>query len=67
MYLVRSGYNRSRAPQTARAADLWRPTEPLTQALKDELPNLVTVSRNYREPICFNTERNIERGQRAAK
>lgn len=47
--------------------NLWRPIEPLTQALKDELPNLVTVSRNYREPVCFNTENNIERGRRAEK
>lgn len=47
--------------------NLWRPIEPLTQALKDEMPNLVTVSRNYREPICFNTEHNIERGRRAVR
>ncbi len=47
--------------------NLWRAIEPLTQALKDEHPSLVTVSRNYREPVCFNTERNIERGWRASK
>ena len=47
--------------------NLWRPIEPLTQALKDEFPKLVTVSRNYREPVCFNTEYNVERGQRVAK
>ena len=47
--------------------NLWRPIEPLTQALKDEIPDLVTVSRNYREPICFNTEYNIERRQRGSK
>jgi L-ascorbate metabolism protein UlaG (beta-lactamase superfamily) len=35
---------------------LWRATEPLLQALKDDNPNLVTVSRGYREPVCFNTD-----------
>jgi L-ascorbate metabolism protein UlaG (beta-lactamase superfamily) len=39
---------------------LWRATEPLFQALKDENPNLITVSRGYREPICFDTENNIQ-------
>ena len=43
---------------------LWRATEPLFQALKDENPNLITVSRGYREPICFDTEHNIARGNR---
>ncbi len=38
---------------------LWRSTEPVFQALKDEDPNLVTVSKGYREPTCFNTEINI--------
>ena len=41
--------------------NLWRPTEPLFQAMKDENPKLVTVSRVYREPVCFNTNNNIER------
>ena len=39
---------------------LWRATEPLFQAIKDENPNLITVSRGYREPICFDTENNIQ-------
>ena len=39
---------------------LWRATEPLFQAIKDENPNIVTVSRAYREPICFDTENNIQ-------
>jgi len=38
---------------------LWRATEPLFQALKDDNPNLVTVSRSYREPVCFNTDANV--------
>ena len=33
---------------------LWRPTEPIFQALKDENPRLVTVSKSYREPVCFD-------------
>ena len=38
--------------------------EPLFQALKDDNPNLVTVSRGYREPVCFHTDVNIARGHR---
>lgn len=41
--------------------NLWRATEPLFQAVKDENPNVVTASRGYREPICFNTDHNIGR------
>ena len=44
--------------------NLWRPTEPLFQAVKDTNPDAVTVSRNYREPTCFNTEHNISLGSR---
>ena len=40
---------------------LWRPTEPLFQALKNEDPRIITVSREYREPICFDTENNVQR------
>src|SRR5262249_804256 len=36
-----------------------RATEPLFKALKDDNPNLVTVSRGYREPVCFNTNANV--------
>jgi L-ascorbate metabolism protein UlaG (beta-lactamase superfamily) len=42
---------------------LWRATEPLFQAVKDESPNIVTVSKAYREPTCFNTEHNISRAK----
>ena len=42
---------------------LWRATEPVFQALKDADPKLVTVSRQYREPTCFNTEINIAKGR----
>jgi hypothetical protein len=37
--------------------DLWRATEPIFQVMKDDNPNLMTVSRGYREPVCFNTAR----------
>ena len=36
--------------------NLWRPTEPLFQAIKDQDPTVVTVSRGYREPTCFRTK-----------
>jgi L-ascorbate metabolism protein UlaG (beta-lactamase superfamily) len=35
--------------------ELWRATEPLFQALKDESPRIVTISKEYREPSCFDT------------
>jgi L-ascorbate metabolism protein UlaG (beta-lactamase superfamily) len=44
---------------------LWRATEPLFQALKDENPDIIAVSRGYREPICFDTENNIERRRKS--
>ena len=34
---------------------LWRTTEPIFQAMKDEKPGLITFSRQYREPVCFDT------------
>jgi L-ascorbate metabolism protein UlaG (beta-lactamase superfamily) len=40
--------------------NLWRATEPLFQALKDDNPAIITVSRSYREPICFDTRNNIQ-------
>jgi L-ascorbate metabolism protein UlaG (beta-lactamase superfamily) len=43
--------------------NLWRSTEPLFQAVKDDNPNIVTVSRNYREPTCFNTDHNISKSR----
>jgi L-ascorbate metabolism protein UlaG (beta-lactamase superfamily) len=43
---------------------LWRATEPIFQVLKDTDPQLVTVSREYREPVCFNTEINIANGRK---
>ena len=34
---------------------LWRATEPIFQAIKDENPNIATISKGYREPTCFVT------------
>src|SRR6185369_2787743 len=44
--------------------NLWRATEPLFQALKDENPAIITVSRSYRVPVSSNTENNIQRRER---
>jgi L-ascorbate metabolism protein UlaG (beta-lactamase superfamily) len=52
------------AHHDASLSGLWRATEPVFQALKDANPKLVTVSRNYREPVCFNTEFNLSRNGR---
>jgi L-ascorbate metabolism protein UlaG (beta-lactamase superfamily) len=41
---------------------LWRATEPVFQALHDADPGLVTVSRGYRQPVCFDTGINIANG-----
>jgi L-ascorbate metabolism protein UlaG (beta-lactamase superfamily) len=51
------------APVTSGHVAQWRATEPLFQAMKDQNPDIVTVSKQYREPVCFNTEMNIQRGQ----
>jgi L-ascorbate metabolism protein UlaG (beta-lactamase superfamily) len=40
---------------------LWRSTEPVFQALKDENPDVVTLSKGYREPVCFDTEFSVSR------
>jgi L-ascorbate metabolism protein UlaG (beta-lactamase superfamily) len=40
--------------------NLWRATEPLFQAVKDDNPGIITVSRSYREPVCFDTANNIQ-------
>ncbi|OFW28929.1 MAG: hypothetical protein A3H97_13770 [Acidobacteria bacterium RIFCSPLOWO2_02_FULL_65_29] len=34
---------------------LWRATEPIFQAIKEENPNIATISKGYREPTCFVT------------
>ena len=42
---------------------LWRAIEPIAEALAGENPDLVITSRAYREPVCFDTEFNIQRGR----
>jgi L-ascorbate metabolism protein UlaG (beta-lactamase superfamily) len=42
---------------------LWRAIEPVFEAIKAENPDIVTVSKEYRTPVCFNTEFNIQRGR----
>jgi L-ascorbate metabolism protein UlaG (beta-lactamase superfamily) len=42
---------------------LWRAIEPIGEALKTENPGIVVASRAYREPVCFNTDFNIQRGR----
>jgi L-ascorbate metabolism protein UlaG (beta-lactamase superfamily) len=34
---------------------LWRATEPIFQAIKQENPGILTISKGYREPTCFVT------------
>jgi L-ascorbate metabolism protein UlaG (beta-lactamase superfamily) len=45
---------------------LWRATEPVFQTLKDFNPHLTTVSRGYREPVCYDTEVNVAHGRKRA-
>lgn len=42
--------------------ELWRSTEPIFQTLKDEFPDIITISKQYREPVCINTA--ASRGRR---
>ena len=51
------------AHHDAANAGLWRAIEPIAEALKDDNPDIVIASRAYREPVCFNTEFNIQRGR----
>jgi L-ascorbate metabolism protein UlaG (beta-lactamase superfamily) len=50
------------AHHDAPTAGLWRAIEPISEALKSDNPGIVTVSKSYREPVCFNTEFNIQHG-----
>jgi hypothetical protein len=55
------------AHHDAAISGLWRPTEPIFQALKDEYPDTRTISKGYREPSCFDTETNIQRRERKVR
>jgi L-ascorbate metabolism protein UlaG (beta-lactamase superfamily) len=39
---------------------LWRAIEPIAEALKNDNPGIVIASRAYREPVCFDTEFNVQ-------
>lgn len=39
--------------------DIWRPSEPIFQALKDVDPAVTTASRGYREPTCVDTRQRV--------
>jgi hypothetical protein len=39
---------------------LWRAIEPISHALKNGNPDIITVSKEYRTPVCFNTEFNVQ-------
>jgi L-ascorbate metabolism protein UlaG (beta-lactamase superfamily) len=42
---------------------LWRAIEPIAEAIKNDKPDIVTVSKEYRTPVCFNTEFNLQQGR----
>lgn len=42
---------------------LWRAIEPIAEALENDNPDIVIASRAYRDPVCFNTDFNIQRGR----
>ena len=35
--------------------------EPMFQALHDAYPGIITISKGYRQPTCFNTAENIQK------
>jgi hypothetical protein len=39
----------------------WRPAEPIFQALKDKDASLITLSKQYREPVCLDTKNSVQR------
>jgi len=39
---------------------LWRAIEPISAALKNDNPNIITVSKEYLTPVCFNAEFNVQ-------
>lgn len=39
-----------------------RATEPLFQYAKNEFPDLITISKQFKEPICFDTQKNLDKG-----
>lgn len=39
-----------------------RATEPLFQYAKNEFPGMITISKEFKEPICFDTQKNVAHG-----
>jgi L-ascorbate metabolism protein UlaG (beta-lactamase superfamily) len=44
-----------------------RATEPMFQNIKNKFPGTVTISKEFREPTCFDTRFNIQSGNAGAK
>jgi L-ascorbate metabolism protein UlaG (beta-lactamase superfamily) len=43
---------------------LWRAIEPISEAIKaNGFPDIVAVSKEYRTPVCFNTEFNVRKSR----
>src|SRR5499427_6894147 len=42
---------------------LWRAIEPIAEALENDNPDIVIASHAYREPVCFDTEFNVQHGR----
>ena len=41
---------------------LWRAIEPISEALKNDNPSIIPVSKEYLTPVCFNTEFSAQHG-----
>lgn len=39
-----------------------RATEPLFQYAKNEFPGMITISKEFKEPTCFDTQKNVAKG-----
>ncbi|HZZ95260.1 MAG TPA: hypothetical protein VFE23_22060 [Usitatibacter sp.] len=39
-----------------------RATEPLFQYAKNEFPGMITISKGFKEPVCFDTQKNLAHG-----
>jgi hypothetical protein len=39
-----------------------RATEPMFQYIKNKFPGTITISKEFREPTCFDTRFNIQSG-----
>jgi L-ascorbate metabolism protein UlaG (beta-lactamase superfamily) len=46
---------------------MWRATEPIFQALKDQDASLITISKQYREPVCLDTKNNLSQSAKTSR